>query len=527
MPKVDDDVIEFLSEPEPPPEVPVDRHEPWNPKLGPAQKRAFDSTARYLLCHSEKASGKTVGLLHKLVRHAYENTNALCLILVRVRAMATKGGAWDKLTQLVLPEWKNGISLKYTDVKFDTQHNEYLWIQNKFGSWSMVVLISAPHAHQLRERIRGYEPSFALVDELTSCDDIEYLRAVAAQIGRRPGVWVVPPTKDAPGVPGVQQYTAACNPEGPSHWVYIVWWVEAYDEDKGEWDHDYEKIHIPIQENKDNLPPGYVENLVKLYKNDPVEAARMLDGEWIDRPSGHAIFKDVFVPAQCVRPEPQSPERIMPVPGYPLIVGLDPGSVYNAFVFLQRLPVEGALKWVAFDEVVTTRRRIRYEVLVPIVLRRTKWWEEQVGPLQSVWISDSSAFNQFRATSGSYDVLEFEKVAAKVCPALGLSPLVVRQCPKFNGSVPTRTRLVIDLLGANELIIGSNCTKLQNMFLKLESKDQPVGQPFDPNLSLTPKRSDHLHVFDALSYPILASALQPELLTPQAPTTQSIVRIRS
>ena len=50
----------------------------------------------------------------------------------------------------------------------------------------MVVLISAPHANQLRDRIRGYEPSFAFVDELSSCDSVEYFQAIAAQIGTHP-----------------------------------------------------------------------------------------------------------------------------------------------------------------------------------------------------------------------------------------------------------------------------------------------------------------------------------------------------
>jgi len=59
-----------IAPPEPPP--PPKRKETdegWEPILGPAQQESFDSTARYILCHGEKGSGKTIGLLHKLVRH--------------------------------------------------------------------------------------------------------------------------------------------------------------------------------------------------------------------------------------------------------------------------------------------------------------------------------------------------------------------------------------------------------------------------------------------------------------------------
>ena len=43
---------------------------------------------------------------------------------------------------------------------------------------------------------------------LTNLDTDDYFNAVVQQLGRRPGI-------DSP-----MQYTAACNPDGPSHWVY-------------------------------------------------------------------------------------------------------------------------------------------------------------------------------------------------------------------------------------------------------------------------------------------------------------------
>lgn len=122
----------------------------------------------------------TYGALTKLVKHCYLNENALALIVVTVRSMANKGGAWSKLQEMVLPAWRDGnrdrdgklldegMGLHYTDVMFDSQHNEMIWIQNQYGGWCMVILVSAPHANQLRLRIRGYEPSFVFVDELTS-----------------------------------------------------------------------------------------------------------------------------------------------------------------------------------------------------------------------------------------------------------------------------------------------------------------------------------------------------------------------
>jgi hypothetical protein len=453
----------------------------------------------------------------------------------------------DKLIGHILPRWQEGnrddkgnlvdegLGIEYSNVKYDSQHNEYIWIENRFGGWSMIVLVSAPHSGQLRDRMRGYEPSIALVDELTSCDSREYLTAVAIQIGRREGI------------EGPQQYMAACNPDGPSHWVHKVWMEEAFDPVSGEWDRDYHRIHVPIASNARNLPPGYIDGLVKLYRNDPVDAARMLRGEWIDRPSGTALFHDVFIPSLHVRPKLPTLERLMPVADYPIIVGLDPGAANNAFIFMQWLPVDGAMRWIVFDEMVYTQRRIRYGQLVAALLRRIKFWNDATfSPhadsgrsatkkgFRVVYCSDNSAFNQFRAAGGSYDVLDFEKIANEptggMVPLhlqLGLSRMRVIAAPKFSGSVRVRTRLVMDLLGSEQLLVSAGCPRVIEMFNKLESEPQKANQAFDPDLAMTPKRSVHLHPFDALCNPILTASITPQLLTPKAEGTQEMVRIGS
>lgn len=545
-PHIFEELGKKLAPPKPPPPPKKKTRgeaEGWHPLLTPKQQEAFDSPARYILTYGEKGSGKTIGLLHKMVRHCYENDNALGIILVRIKSMATKGGAWDKLVGHILPRWKDGnrdekgnmldegLGIEYSDVKFDSQHNEYIWIENMYGGWSMIVLVSAPHANQLRDRMRGYEPSIAFVDELTSCDSLEYLRAVAIQIGRRENI------------AGPQQYMAACNPEGPSHWVYKTWWEEAFDPISGEWDADYHKIHVPIADNRKYLPHGYIENLEKLYRNDPVEAARMLRGEWIDRASGEALFGDIFVGILHIKPPPPSLDRIVPNGDYPIIIGLDPGAANNAFIFMQWLPVEAAMRWIIFDEMVYIQRRIRYDVLIPAVLRRVKFWNETVFNEQApvfkkrfkiVYCSDNSAFNQYRAAGGSFDVLEFERIANGIKDGkealhktLGLARMKVVQAPKFQGSVKARTRLVMDLLSAEQLLVSAGCPRVIEMFHKLESEGQKVNQPFDPDLAMTPRRSVHLHPYDALCNPILTAALTPYLLTPPEEGTQEMVRIGS
>lgn len=520
-PKIDPEIFEWLGqEIEPPPPVVPRAAKKWRQKLTPAQEKLRVAQQRFILCWGNKGGSKTYGVLSKMVEHCYNNRNALGLILVKVSNMAVKGGAWDKLTTEVLPCWKEGnrdrsgnkldegMGLVYTEVKFDANHCPYVWIQNRYGTWCMITVMSCPHAQQLRARIRGVEPSFVFLDEATSCDSAEYFESVAAQLGRRPRV------------DGVQPFIAATNPEDPDHWVFLKWFVEPYDEATGKKDENYHDIFFPAEENKENLPAGYLEGLVSVYGKNATEAARMIGGEWVAQPSGEALFGDLFNILVHVRPldetmNPHPKEWLVPSTAYPMILGIDPGAVFNSFVFLQRLPVDGKMKWLTFDEIVLLRQKVKYGVLVPIVMRRIKWWREVAGAdIPQVWNSDDSAFNVFRASHGSYDALVIERIYEENRKAIGLEPMRIKPAPKFNGSVEARISIEQAALANDEVIVSSRCHRVRAMYQRLESEKQKANAPFDPKLAMTPRRSDHLHTFDAGSYPKLTMSIQPSLLQP-------------
>jgi len=520
MPKLNVNAFRVLGEkikpPPPPPEHSKD--EVWHPDLNPTEKKAFDCDARFLLLWGEKGSGKTWLATTKLMKHCYENNNGLALILVRTQNMAKKGGAWDKLLTEIIPMWKEGLGIDVSDVKTDQQHYQYVWVENRFGGWSMIAVMSSPHAHQLRERVRGMEPSMVFVDELTSCPSPEYFRSVAAQLGRRPGCT------------GVQQYVAATNPEGPTHWVYQEWFVQPFDEETGVWDPDYTEIYFPKEENIIRMQPGYFEGLAKIYKHDAIESARMEHGEWVDRPAGDALFGDIYNPIVHVRPldERQQPHRdewLMPHKDYPFIIGLDPGSVYNAFSFQQYLPMDGKMKWLIFDEIVTLRKRISYPVFIPIVMKRIRWWRDQIGaePPQ-VWISDSSAFNQYRAAQGSFDILEIQKIYEVSRLKFRLEPIKIKDCPKFNGSRVARTQLGQRILSEDAIVVSSRCGYHHRMFLNIAGTTPKPGETLDPAKLLTPMRSDHSHTWDACSYPWLMASLNPTALIPSSGREQTLIQ---
>jgi hypothetical protein len=509
--------LEAEHPPPPPPKVIGQAAQSWEPLLTPAQQILWESNSKFILCWSEKFSGKTVGATHKLVRHLYDNQNALAVVLVRVKSMANKGGAWDKLMNYVLPIWRDGnrdregklldsgMGLNFTEIKFDAQHNEMVYVQNRYGGWSRAVFVSAPNSNQLRERIRGYEPSFVFVDELTSCDSNVYFTSIAAQIGR------------VMGIP-LQQYVAACNPEGETHWVYQTWFVNPLNEATGERNPDYEEIYFPRSENIANVGDEYFNTLDNVYKDDPIEAARMIDGLWKDRIASDGLFSDVFNPTIHVRPVredggPDATKRLLPHPAYPMIMGLDPGAVFNAWVFCQWMPVDGRLRWVYFDEIAIFKKKVAYQTMVPVVMKRVRWWRDAVeAEMPLICISDASAFTYFRPGEGTYDVLDIQRVWENNRLRFNLESLKIKACPRFNGSMITRVRILQTALSQDEVIVSSGCKRIRAMLEGQRSEPQKMGMPFDPDKAMTPLRCDHIHVLDAATYPMLAASTQPSLL---------------
>jgi len=474
--------------------------EPWMPSLSVTQRKIFDDPSKYILAYGERGSGKTYSLGgHKLVRHLYENFNALAIIIVGVRSQATLGGVWHKLEVEILPEWVSGIGLVHTDVRQDTQKNLYLDVQNRFGGYSRVVLISVPYGAFIKDRVKGFEPSLVFVDELTNLDTADYFNAVVQQLGRRQGIH------------GPQQYLAACNPDGPSHWVYKRFFEEPWREIDGEkvWNNDYSTYHVPIKENEHNLPPGYYDRIMEAVKTDPVEEARMVRGEWVDRPAGDAIFGPYY--NNSLHAVGDSRSGILPNKEYPIIIGWDPGSVNNAVIFMQSLPGSDRTIWTVFDEFVTINKKLPYTTIIPLVMRKMAYWNKKCDHKFSfIHVSDNSAFNQFRAKTGSYDVKDIEEISRSKSDTFNLSPIRMRACPKFPGSVESRVRLTIGKLQNEQFMVSSQCVSIIKMFKNLVSEKQ--GKTYNPNVAYKPKRSVYVHAFDAMSYVFLyydASFVQP------------------
>lgn len=122
----------------------------WRPKLNPIQKVAHESKAIYKLYYGERGSGKSHLGVQEIVDYCYRNPDSLAFIILKEFAMGTEGGAWNKLMQDVLPEWQQGLGIQFTEQKYDMQTKKpFIWMSNRHGGWSMIMLASLPVAHQV------------------------------------------------------------------------------------------------------------------------------------------------------------------------------------------------------------------------------------------------------------------------------------------------------------------------------------------------------------------------------------------
>lgn len=493
--------------------------EGWAPDLNPRQVECFNASAKFVLTYGERYSGKTLCCLHSLVRHCYETKNALALIIAK-SIHTGKEGALHDLTDLVLPTWKNGnkyplwnddgtphpkaeeykdegIDLDYTESQQDpdTKHR-IIWIGNMHGGWSKVILVSIPYPEFVKSRIKGPAPSFVYLEEITDLEGEEYFIHPAAQLGRR---------RDMKGVP--QQLYASCNPDGPSHWVYKKWWVECVDEETGRRDPDFQVIHIPIVENFRWISKDYVNQLRQAYK-DPIERQRMLEGKWVDRPSGNSIFKNYFMPEIHMVGDALKGIGWIPFKSFPIIVSYDPGPVNFSIHMMQPVMSAGRLVWFVFDELNFVGSYTPTPKVVKLLLLRMDYWNKACATnFRFIHIGPEDAFNQQRS-DGSYDAMEIEK--------FGKGRIKLRGVPQARGSVVARIQMLIGMFLDETMVISATCGKTVQAVRNVASKKAEPNK-YEPNAGLTPVRSVHVHPIDSLSYAPYFFSLHPGML----PTNQT------
>lgn len=507
----------------------------WRPYHGPTQTLIMNDASDVVGACAEKGTGKSIVCADKIIAHCHSEWDALYVILGNSHRALAEGICHD-LTTFSLPRWKDGnreplfnedasgslvenpragelmdqgIGLEYTAWKCDPNNKDlYLKIRNKFGGWSRIRVIAVPYGEMVQARVTNLNASGFYLEEATRCDTSAYYVYPSMQLGRRRGI------------KGPQQFLFSCNPDDPEHWVHKWMYVDVVvgASDPGRvWPHDPEKpgirrdidvafYYLPFQENRRNIPKRYRETLAKTLKANPILKARLMDGKWIAMPAGDALFKSEFSERRHIKGDVEKKRGLVPIPGHPIVVGMDWGARNFGLVFRQIIESEEGPFETSFDSISFYQEMHKTAHLARAILEKMRFWllwlradtEDERSNWSWWFITGDDATTNYNPESGSIHARDLEDHMRKIVEQepqryAGINIPRIRGCPRPKDSVGKRVDLVAETLMSDMTATSALCEDVRGMFFHLaRDKDNP---------SHPQKGNRWVHVFDAYSYP--------------------------
>lgn len=507
----------------------------WQPELSEKQTILFNMpiTAKKehpfspiaLLASGARWSGKTLGCINLVLRHLWETPGARFGLLSKTIHAATDAGVFRDMIEVEIPKWINGgTGFEFKTInsdgipgyKQDSKTRTILFqVANKFGGVSELQLLSLNHDHEVYAKFKNTRWSGIWVSELALFKDPKVFTTIMMQL------------RMMHLKPWQHLFIGDTNPaeEGEEHWAYKLWFQHKYADEEDENDPgalEYKKslrlLEFFIEDNP-WLSDGELRRIRNLYKNDPGEYAREVEGKWV---KGHGNrgkhFADVYNPHVHVVGSENEGDQIDVLPTTTrLLGGWDLGSgVNHAAVPLERrlFNVGGSdySVWCVLDELVSIAEKIQVRDFASQFLSLMKEIEA-ANKRRFEWIhwSDDTAINVFRASGAGYDALEVQ-LATK-------GEVILQGVAKPEGSVRNRVKILRRLLKENRLFVSSRCKAVQEML-----KECAQGTTQKEFVAW----NKHKHVFDALTYPILIESgyeLLDEIWKPTASSGKRYVGI--
>ncbi len=452
----------------------------WIPRLSEKGLQVFNCYTRYLLVHGPRKSGKTISVLHKLCRHAWEVPNANILIVAKTLSNA-KSGVWADLKDFVIPEWvDSGIGFRITmqeKTEADTKLT-HMKVSNRFGGETDIQIKSLIHDSDVETRFKSTRYSMIYIVEADGFGASMVMDILGDQLR------II-------GLPfEAHQMILDCNPpaEGPKHWLYKKFFLDPVDpkitEEHPEFARDYDQIKIAIPDNP-FLDKKEAAELIRKYSPDPHKKARFVDGEWVEDDS-NGLFADTFERLIHVVGSIENRKHMVPGGGcIELVSGWDIGDVNHGASILAPRPGARTV-FDMIDEAVVVDAMISLGDFVELFIEKMNRWEawfqkkRGVNPVWRFW-SDNSSF-RFKSAIGGFEVDEVYE--------LSKGRILLEQAPKPR--VKSRIMLLNKLLLERRFYISAQLENALNMIRLLKGTG--------PKKDQIPPASPHKHSFDSITY---------------------------
>lgn len=493
----------------------------FNSFLEPECKRDHPKVPSSVLVEGPRMSAKTIGTIHRVIRHMFETPGARVAMIVKITGAATDGGAWNDVVDIAMPYWLNVPGCRYTSMdsrgnpgpRIDSKTRTIFFrISNYFGGESELRLFSLNHCADAKVRFKSTRFSCVWMNELSNFEDPIVYNAIWMQLRsfhlrRHQLLWI-----------------ADTNPsdQGEDSWIYKIWHKQHIDlaglsnvaaKDKEYVEQYRRSMRVFRFRLSDNLTMDEGDRAVQRanYAHDPGEQARNCDGLWV---SGHGNkgkhFADLFDRNIHVigGGDDEGDQIAVSEDTTELFGGWDIGAVNHAVVLMEKRVVklpsgQEVSVWNVLDELLYIGEHKTISDMGLEILEKMEAIERANGK-KYTWIhyADDSALNVWRPSSGSFDYMELQIATANKIRLIGV--------PKPDGSIMARVRLERRLLHERRTYVSYRCQGVIAMFESLKRGSTAKDYV---------ERDEHKHIFDAKSYVTFMEAstdLTLETLRPRA-----------
>lgn len=477
----------------------------WLPPVNRKQLEIFNDYHRYLLVHGPRKSGKTFGIIHKVIRHAYDVKGAMIAIVTKTIKNAKAAGVWIVLERF-LRIWEAGCpGFKIVDgpkTMGDTKMS-LVRIQNRHGTVSEIQCHSLEHSAEVEAKFKGPAYSMFWLSEFDQYCDEHAFDIFCDALRMWPDV-----SYDE------HQIIGDCNPPdtGTNNWIHDKWFKfkdgEVTPDSPPDDQSLRESLHRILVNLDDNpqLDPRERKDLESRYSKRKNLYNRFVKGLWeMDITDGH--FSDVWNEDIHVIGKADGSEIdwdvMVPTPACrELVCGWDIGEMKShSFHIMEKMSLEDIptkrliVSFNVLDELVVVRQYVSVEEFVQAaVAKMIHWenWQQKRNNIALQWRhwSDTSAFDK-RASSDRSD--------AAIAYAVSNGRIILQGAPKYRDSNKDKVNLVWQFLHAKRLHVSAQLFKTRAMFAMLRADPKSASSRYV-------KRDDHKHPFDSLSYPIMAEA---------------------
>lgn len=458
-------------------------------------------------------SGKTFGIIHKVIRHAFDTPGAMVAIVCKTIKNAKSAGVWVHLERF-LKLWERdcpGFLVVEGPKQTGDSKMSYVRIRSRSGAISEIQCHSLEHSKEVESKFKGPAYSMFWLSEFDQYCDEHAFDIFCDALRMTPMISYEE-----------HQIICDCNPpeSGENNWIHDKWFkfVDSASEDPEEDSTFREGLHRILVTLDDNpqLHPKERRELESRYRKRKGLYARFVEGKWTtDVTDG--FFSEVYdetlhVVGSC-EGHPSEHQVIVPsTTCTSLLCGWDMGDKNHSFHLIEKtlIPViveddkapgkQRTIQLVQFaviDELVDICKKGRPPTSIPEftlrVMKILDSWHTHCKDATGYSVrfrhySDTSAFEERAGQPSAHAVMVLEASNGFIN---------LERAPKYNGSNRDKVSLLWQLLHARRLWISAQLRFTRSMLASVR-QGRKVGQYI--------MNDDHKHPFDSMSYPILAEA---------------------